>query len=1608
MPENSAADTAVGAPVTADDADTGDTLEYSLGGTDASSFEIDSDTGQIKTVSSGTYNYEAAQNSYSATVTASDGTDTDSIVVTINLTDVDEQPDKPAKPTVTAVSGSSTSLDVSWTEPGLNGGPEITGYEVRYRSRPSAPDAWSRSVDWPHTGTTTTTTITGLTATTEYQVQVTALNGEIQSAYSDPSDVVSTNAGSNAPVFADATATREVPENSAADTAVGAPVTADDADGDTLEYTLGGTDASSFDIDSGTGQIKTVSSGTYNYEAAQNSYSVTVTASDGTDNDSIVVTINLTDVDEQPDKPAKPTVTAVSGSSTSLDVSWTEPGLNGGPEITGYEVRYRSRPSAPDAWSRSVDWPHTGTTTTTTITGLTANTEHQVQVAALNGEIPSAYSNNSDVVSTNAETLTAPTITEVAVTSTPQATSDTYGAGETIEVTVTFDQTVNATTGTDFVLSVAGRKRAPLSSGSGTTTLVFGYTVQTGDSDDDGIWIGDQDRTLVGNRNGDPQNGTITSVDTATAADLTHSALGVLSGHKVDGSSGTPPPTTCTLSTGDLWCGVVTVGTYSNGVGFTDSEGALTDNTGDQTITIGSANYMISSVVILASPAGALVMGLDTRFPTDDETTLVFHIGSSTFEVSEATFDTGVGGYIWQDSGLSWSVDDTVDLRLRRATAPTIDAPTIDDVAVTSTPAATDTYGAGETIEVTVTFSEAVTATTGTDFVLSVGGAKRAPLLRGSGTATLVFGYTVLAADADDNGIWIGDQDRTLVGNRNGDPQNGTITSVDTGTAADLTHAELGQQSGHKVDGSLSEPEPVEPVEPPEVTLHLSDADGEVGEDAGAVTVTATVSPASATAFTVTVSARPVAPATDDDFELSTNRALSFAANATASSGTVTIAPVDDGDPESNQVVTVSGSASIEGVTGPDDVTLTILDNDLVRIAGICNRTPRVRDRILELLMYRHSFQGRCGDVNETHLAQLVSLDLGRNPSTESAFRMSLRSYDFEGLVNLERLYLRDTGLRSLPAGVFSGLAALVTLELDSNQLRSLPAGVFSDLQSLETLELHRNPQLSSLPYDEFEALPNLTKLLVDPEGRRGYQMAGGEGDVTLEVAAGGRTTYQVRLTHTPAYVGTASLPTLTVSSDTTGVTATPATLRFTKENWFRRQTVTVNAPASAAGETATLSHTSTGVTYDRPIPTVTVRVLGSAPGRTADPLTAAFEGVPARHDGETAFSFRIAFSEAVAVTPEAMRTHVLTVEGGAVTGAARVDGDTGVWAITVTPATREELSIALAPAADCAADGAVCTSDGRALSNGTAAIVIGPGPETQTQPDLTAAFEGVPAAHDGEAAPAALTASFVQAPAEHGGKTAFKLRIAFSEDISISYRTFRDQSFSVSGGSVTRAKRVDRRRDLWKVTVKPGSLGDVTVTLAGGRACGTPGAVCTGDGRALSATMSTTVLGPATARRLTGTADDDTLSGQAGDDVLLGNGGDDTLYGGGGGDTLYGGDDDDTLYGGGGNDDTLYGGGGNDVLYGDSGADSLTGGTGADTFVFTAGDGTDTITDFFPEEGDRIDLSAFAGLKGFASLKLTADGSATILDLRAYGGGTVRLEGIAVADLLAADFLWP
>ncbi|MDN6873934.1 retention module-containing protein [Pseudomonas citronellolis] len=129
-------------------------------------------------------------------------------------------------------------------------------------------------------------------------------------------------------------------------------------------------------------------------------------------------------------------------------------------------------------------------------------------------------------------------------------------------------------------------------------------------------------------------------------------------------------------------------------------------------------------------------------------------------------------------------------------------------------------------------------------------------------------------------------------------------------------------------------------------------------------------------------------------------------------------------------------------------------------------------------------------------------------------------------------------------------------------------------------------------------------------------------------------------------------------------------------------------------------------------------------------------------------------------------------------------------------------------------------------------------------------------------------------------------------------------------------------------------------------------------DGSTASATQTLSItVASTTTNSFSGTTGNDLMHGYGSTDTLNGGDGHDILYGGAGNSILNGGDGNDTLYGGLGND-TLDGGKGNDLLIGGKGNDTLTGGDGADTFIWRAGDtGNDTITDFKPGDGDRIDL---------------------------------------------------
>ena len=164
----------------------------------------------------------------------------------------------------------------------------------------------------------------------------------------------------------------------------------------------------------------------------------------------------------------------------------------------------------------------------------------------------------------------------------------------------------------------------------------------------------------------------------------------------------------------------------------------------------------------------------------------------------------------------------------------------------------------------------------------------------------------------------------------------------------------------------------------------------------------------------------------------------------------------------------------------------------------------------------------------------------------------------------------------------------------------------------------------------------------------------------------------------------------------------------------------------------------------------------------------------------------------------------------------------------------------------------------GDAVTVGYTPPTDGPGLRLSGGGAAVAAFAGYAVANDTPAGepqeqsppeaveppPAPLTARFTDAPAGHQGDGGFELRVAFSEAVA---GRAKDAGFRVSGGTLARAVRVNKRKDLWKLTVEPSGYGAVTVTLPATADCAAAGAVCTADGRGLANALTHTVQGPVT-----------------------------------------------------------------------------------------------------------------------------------------------------------------
>ena len=118
----------------------------------------------------------------------------------------------------------------------------------------------------------------------------------------------------------------------------------------------------------------------------------------------------------------------------------------------------------------------------------------------------------------------------------------------------------------------------------------------------------------------------------------------------------------------------------------------------------------------------------------------------------------------------------------------------------------------------------------------------------------------------------------------------------------------------------------------------------------------------------------------------------------------------------------------------------------------------------------------------------------------------------------------------------------------------------------------------------------------------------------------------------------------------------------------------------------------------------------------------------------------------------------------------------------------------------------------------------------------------GVPA---DTVAPPPLTATFEDMPESHGGNR-IRFGLTFSEELSVSHLTLRDEAFEVAGGTVFGAQRKQagsNRR--WTISVDPDSaIGAVNITLPETTDCEATGAICTADARPLSHSLSATVEG--------------------------------------------------------------------------------------------------------------------------------------------------------------------
>ena len=723
--------------------------------------------------------------------------------------------------------------------------------------------------------------------------------------------------------------------------------------------------------------------------------------------------------------------------------------------------------------------------------------------------------------------------------------------------------------------------------------------------------------------------------------------------------------------------------------------------------------------------------------------------------------------------------------------------PTVDGTPSVSGAGTDAQWSVGETVGVTVAFSEAVDVGTngGTPSVgVELGGsstaARGAAYASGSGTAELVFGYTLVQGDDSHSLMAVTPNSLALNG--------GTIRSAESQTNAQLAHNGTVVQLG----GSTRSTEP-----------EVSFQDVPESHDG-------------ATAFTVGVqfSGQPD--------------------GLSATRDAASVLEVTGGSVTGARVASKSADPAWEVTVVPDglgEVTIEVPVRACTEANAVCIG-GRSLSRAVETAVPGTPMTARFTQTPSAHDGSNsfeLHMEFSHEPENFSYRTVQGALFDIEG-GRIERVWRRERGkdrqwgiVVAPDGGGAVTLVARATSDCAAqNAVCDAEGGKFAGDLSLTV----PGPASSSLPVVSIVA--SATPVT---EGTAAAFTLSRTGATDADEVAEDASTVTATVSSGSGYTvsGTSGSADVVVAENATSVatlSATDADTAAADLSW--------SIPAGAAGgaDAAQFALTADGVLsfraakdYEAPDDAdtdgeyeVTVRVTDGA-----NPVDAALV-------------VRLSDVDDVApvLSSASVDGAVLTLTFGEALDADSVAPESS-FAVTVGGSTRAVDAVAVSGSA-------VTLTLASAVSAGEVATVdytVPTGESTNklqdTSGNAAASFSGQAATNNTQAADP-LTASVSAVPGSQSGEFTFELRFSETPRKKFSYKIMRDHAFTVTGGQVTEARRLVPRSNVgWEIHVQPDGDGTVTIVLPATTDCTAEGAICTQDGRKLSNSLNLTIPGP-------------------------------------------------------------------------------------------------------------------------------------------------------------------